>query len=559
VEVGPADQVATPQQPGRTVTTTRLSGQRWLNLLAGPEPGAARRFPAAVGVGSFLVLAAVLLARNAYLFTTKIYENADFAANTIAVLQAKHFHLLTGDYSKDNFYHPGPAFLYVMAGGESLFHDALHVVPTPWNGQLLAILLLNALLIAAAVALLAAHAGARRVALACLLVVLVFVAVHPLTVNSGWLSYVYFAPTLLLLVSGASVATGRTAGLPLLALSAWLCIHGQAEFLLFAPATVLLALAGLVAAHRLDLRGMFRGAAWPWAGAGVVSALFALPIALYTGRHWPGEFGLYLKYRQNVSAHHLIHHSLSFSVGYTLRYWWPGSPTASAAIAGRYVAVALAIVALLLALRCPVSSLRRFLLWSLAMAGLMTVLFVYYAQTAIGDNEIKQTYVGYFYWAVPLLVLIVAAAGAAVHLPQRRAAAVALAVMAAAAAVVATVVPQHQDNKNDPQAKYLGVPQLPQLVHTFAAAADGRPIVLRINDGAWFDAVGVVAYADRTGVRSCVVGSKKWGVLFRSQSICTQSEIRTGISFWFSPSGQPVVRGQVAVARLSQALVTRLS
>ena len=557
MEVSPPDQVATPEPPGGTATAAKLSGRRWLGALAGPQAGADRRFPAAVGVGSFLVLAAVLLARNAYLFTTKIYENADFAANTIAVLQAKHFHLLTGDYSKDQFYHPGPAFLYVMAGGESLFHDALHVVPTPWNGQLLAILLLNAVLIAATLALLATHAGARRVALACLLVVLVFVAVHPLTVNSGWLSYVYFAPTLLLLVSGASVATGRTAALPLLALSASLCIHGQAEFLLFAPATVLLALAGLVAAHRHDLRDMFRGNAWHWAGAGVVAALFALPIALYTVRHWPGEFGLYLKYRHNVSAHHLIHHSLSFSARYTLRYWWPGIPTTNADIGGRYVAVALAIVALLLALRCPVPSLRRFLLWSLAMAGLMTVLFVYYAQTAIGDKEIKQTYVGYFYWAVPLLVLMVAVAGAAVYLPRRRAAAVALAVTAAAAAVVATVVPQHQDNRNDPQAKYLGVPQLPQLVHTFATAANGRPIVLRINDGAWFDAVGVVAYADRTGVRSCVVGSKAWGVLFRSQSICTQSEIQTGIPFWFSPSGQPVVTGQVAVARLPQALVTR--
>jgi hypothetical protein len=557
VEVSPADEVATPELPGRTDAATRLSGRHWLSLLAGPQPGAGRRFPAAVGVGSFLVLAAVLLVRNAYLFTTKIYENADFAANTIAVLQAKHFQLLTGNYSKDDFYHPGPAFLYVMAAGESLFHDALHVVPTPWNGQLLGILLLNAVLVAAAIALLAAHAGSRRPALAGLVVVLVFVAVHPLAVNSDWMPYVYFAPALLLLVSGASVATGRTASLPLLALSAWLCIHGQAEFLVFAPATVVLSLGGLVAAHRQDLRGMVRGNAWHWVSAGVVTALFALPIVIYTARHWPGQFGLYLKYRENVSAHHLIHHSLSFSVGYTLRYWWPGIPAPAADIGGCVVAGALVTVALLLALRCPVPSLRRFLLWSLAMAGLMTLLFVYFAQTAIADNEIKQSYVGYFYWAAPLVVLIVAAAGAAAYLPRRRTAAVALVVAAAAAAVIATVAPHHLDNPNDPPAKYLGVPQLPQLVHTLATVEDGRPIVLRINHGAWFDAVGVVAYADRTGVRSCVVGSKQWGVLFRSQSICTPSEIQTGVPFWFSPGGQPVVKGQVAVARLPQTLVTR--
>ena len=39
----------------------------------------------------------VLVVRNAYLFTTKIYEDMDFAANTIAVLQAKRFDLLTGN------------------------------------------------------------------------------------------------------------------------------------------------------------------------------------------------------------------------------------------------------------------------------------------------------------------------------------------------------------------------------------------------------------------------------------------------------------------------------
>ena len=39
-----------------------------------------------------------------------------------------------------------------MAAGESFFHDLLRLVPTPWNGQLLAILLLNAALIGASLA-----------------------------------------------------------------------------------------------------------------------------------------------------------------------------------------------------------------------------------------------------------------------------------------------------------------------------------------------------------------------------------------------------------------------
>jgi len=561
VQVSPPGQAEAPQPPAGNGASRAVRGGRWVQWTAvrGPGPEVGRlSLGTATWLGSFLTLTAVLLVRNAYLFSAKIYERGDFAANTVAILQAKHFDLLTGNYSKEGFYHPGPAFLYVAAAGESVFHDLLHVVPTPWNGQLLAILLLNAALIAASLAVIARHAGLGRVTLAGLVVVLLFAAVHPLTVNSGWMPYVYFAPTLLLLVSAASVAAGQTADLPLLALATGLCINGQAEFLLFAPVTVLLSLGGLAAAHRRDLRGMFHGRAWHWTGALAVTALLAFPIVLNTVLHWPGQFGGYLTYMRNVSAYHLLHHSWAFSVTYTLRYWWPGTPARTADIGGLYVAGGLGIGALALALRCRMPGLRRFLLWSLAMTGLMSVLFIYYAKKGIDDNGITQTYLGYFYWAAPLLVALVAATAAAVYLDSRRAASLALAAAVAAGAVIATVVPQHRDNIDDPPATYFGVPQLPHTVKVLAAEAAGRPIVLRIAHNDWGDAVGVVAYADRTGLRACVVGSS-WTVLFRAQSVCTRSETRTGVSFWFTPIGPRAPRPGSVVATFPQTktLVTR--
>jgi hypothetical protein len=556
VEVSATDRATSPAQPDSAAQGTAGG---WL---ARATTGTGRRFPAAVGIATFLVFAVVLVVRNAYLFSTKIYENQDFAANTIAVLQAKHFQLLTGNYSKEGFFHPGPAFLYVMAAGESLFHDALHLVPTPWNGQLLAILLLNSALIGATLAVIARHAGSARVVLTCLALALAFVCVHPLTVNSAWFPYLYFAPALLMLVSAASVATGQTSALPLLAFSAWLCVHGQAEFLFFAPVTVAVALAGLVRTHRQDIRGVIRSSRWQWISAGVVSVLFALPIFLYTVEHWPGEFVRYLSYRSTAANRHLIHHSLATSVGFVLRFWWPGTPTGSADRGGGYVLLALVVVALVLALRCPVPSLRRFSLWLLAMAGVMTVLFLFYAQTSVEDIDIsQQSYLGYFYWAVPLVVVFAAGAGVASRLPGWRTALIALTAVATAVAVLAAIVPQRQDNPNDPPAKYYGVPQLPQLVRTLATAADGRPIEITILSGAWFDAVGAVAYADRTGVRSCVGGFRelRWQYLFRPQSICTSTEARASFHVWFSAPGTQVAPGQVVVARLGEALVTRLS
>ena len=79
----------------------------------------------------------VLLVRNAFLFSTPEYEWADMGADSILIEQARPFTLLVGNYSREGFNHPGPAFLYIQAWGKSVFWALLRVVPTPWNGQLI--------------------------------------------------------------------------------------------------------------------------------------------------------------------------------------------------------------------------------------------------------------------------------------------------------------------------------------------------------------------------------------------------------------------------------------
>lgn len=95
-------------------------------------------------------------------------------------------------------------------------------------------------------------------------------------------------------------------------------------------------------------------------------------------------------------------------------------------------------------------------------------------------------------------------------------------------------------------------------MRTLATEAGGRAIEIRIRDSSWQDAVGVVAYADRTGVRSCVVRRPNWYYVFRPQPMCTAAELRTGLQVWFLPHDAQVPPGQVEVARLPQTLVTRL-
>jgi len=93
--------------------------------------------------GPFALVLGILLARNAWLFAVPVYEDADMGAYSIQVEQARRFTLLAGNYSRERFDHPGPAFLYVQAGGEDLWYALLRVVPAAWNGEVLGLYLLS--------------------------------------------------------------------------------------------------------------------------------------------------------------------------------------------------------------------------------------------------------------------------------------------------------------------------------------------------------------------------------------------------------------------------------
>jgi hypothetical protein len=484
----------------------------------------------------FTTISGVLIGRNAYLFTTKIYPDADFAADTIYVLEAKRFTLLTGDYSRLQFYHPGPAFLYVEAWGQVLFYDVAHLIPTPWNGQLLGILLLNAVLLATALCIITRDGGIAA-AVACLGTVLAFTVLHPLTLNSNWPPYYFFAPTLLMLVSAAAVAAGRTYAVPLLFLSAGLCIHGQAEFLFFAPIVVLVALVALFAPHRHDPWALVRANPRHWLAGLVVTLVLALPLVLNTILHWPGQWPRYYDYATKASH---LDNTLADGVGYMLRFWWPGSPVRGAHTPEHVVAavggILLVALAVWLARTCPNRDQRRFLLWSVAMVVLMTVLFTYYAWRDI--DELFTAYEGYFFWATPLLLLLTIVAGIAARIPPAswRFVVPVLGAGAVAFAVAASLVAMPPDDPYGPPGLYMGDPGVPHDVAVLAAASHGRPVVLTIDLPTWGDVTAVIAYGDQNGVRICVDAAT-----FRNpESICTPAEISSGVRFAFRNPDHPL-------------------
>jgi hypothetical protein len=495
-----------------------------------------------------VALVVLLCVRNRFLFSTRLYEDADMGANSILVEQARHFTLLVGNYSRDHFHHPGPAYLYVKAAGESLFWAWLHVVPTAWNGQLLAVYALNSLFVGLVAGMGYGWTRSLRGAAACFAAVLALAAVHPAVLSSDWMPYLYVPAYVTFLVAAASVAAGRGRDAWVLALTGWFLIHGHACFLLFVPVISCAVLAAVLWPHRHSLgasvRSFFATQRRVWVPVAIISAVFALPIVADLVLHWPGQFGKYLAFASSSKSGG---HSVAQAARDALWYWWPHRGAWVLPVAGYAVAV---VVTRWLA---P-PSLRRFLAALLAVNALSSLAFLYYAMNGI--DALSRHYEGYFYWSAPVITLLVIVLGVveAMPLPLSAVAAVGAAVLVLAALAVAPDT-RTSTNSSDPTVLTSGQDTdsaLPGAVSALAARSGGRMIVLRLNSQFWGDVTGFLVQAERTGVRACVA-DPVYTFIVTSQFICTRSDIADGRVYWLRPAAP---RGSTVLARLRQAVVT---
>ncbi len=501
-----------------TSRSRRLASSRWL-------------WPAAFAGVAFL-----LLARSAFLFRARLYESADPADNSILVLQARHFTLLHGNYSRQEFFHPGPAYIYLMAAGQWLFYELTHLVPTAWNGQLIAVLLLNSALMATVAWIIAGWARSAWAAVGALAVIVGFAAALSLTVPaslnpevlaSNWMPDVYMPAFLTFLVAAASVAAGRTAHLWLLAGTGGLLVHGHAEFLFFVPVIVVAAaLAALWPARRSlpsALRRFIRERWTHWAAALAVSFLFALPIAIDLALHWPGEFGKYLAYSRSARAGH---HSVLDAIRYLLWFWAPAHLWQGLLVAAALVAAAL-LVAILVPHSAAAPGVRRFLVAGMGIAVVTTAAMLWYALRGI-DN-LGDYYIGFFYWSVPLLTALIVVSGLTALPHKKILAQVVLSAALVAAVGLGVAAPGLRADVHDSE------PALAPAVSALAARAHGRLIVLAVAPFTAYDADGLVLAAERSGVSLCAVGPYFWVFAVTTEFLCTPEQIRAGVRYQLLP------------------------
>jgi hypothetical protein len=495
----------------------------------GPAPPlAADRRPWWIWIAPFALVLTVLVIRSRFLFTASFYEQGDAGANSILIQQAMHGTLLIGNYSREGFNHPGPAYMYVQAAGQWLFLYALHLVPTAWNAHVLAVFALNSSFVAMITGVVYGWTRSLRGAAVCLAVVLGFAATQPSILSLDWMPWMYVPAYITFLVAAASVAAGGSRDLWILTLAGWFLIHGHASFLFFVPVILAAVLATVAWQHgiRESLRAFSR--ARVWVPVAVISAAFVLPIAVNLALHWPGDFGKYFSYTSSSRAGG---HGLGQIVRYALWFWWQGGHTWAAALVP-VVSYAVAVAAVGWLSR---GAVRRFLAALLAVNVVSTLAFACYA--AVGIDSLSHYYIGYFYFSAPIITLLVIAL-AVVHAPPAPVGAL-LAVGAAVLGVAAfAAAPATAVSTEDTDAA------LPHAVQAVAAQAHGKTIVIGFNHNAWIDVTGFLVQAERTGVRACVQ-DPAWTFMMSKQFICTSGQIAAGAPFWFSaptaPSGTTVI------------------
>jgi hypothetical protein len=503
--------------------------------------GGVSRRPWWVWAAPLVVVLTVLCVRNRFLFSARLYEQGDSGADSILIEKAMRFALLVGNYSREGFNHPGPAYLYVKAAGQWLFCSELHLVPTAWNGQMLAVYALNGCFVALVTGMVYGWTRSPYGAAACLAVLAAGAAVDPAVLSSNWMPYMYVPAYVTLVVAAASVAAGAGRDLWIMVLAGWFLIHGHAEFLLFVPAIWGAVAAAVVWRYGAPavLRAISR--ARRWIPVAALSAVFLLPIVAELALHWPGNFGKYFSYGSSGRAGG---HGLVQVIGYVLWFWWPrGTAVAWLVLLAGYAAA----IAVTRWLAHP--ALRRFLATLLAVNATSMVLFTGYA--AIGIDELSPVgrYIGYFSWSAPLVVALVIVVAAVCSLPGRvRACVAAVTAFAAVAAFAAVGGTRSSTHDIDPA--------LPHAVAAAAAVARGRTVVIEVGDWqAMVQVPGFLVQAERTGVRACV-DDPYLSYELTSSFICSPGQVASGARFLAGT--EPLPRGARRIAQMGPAYVAAI-
>lgn len=465
---------------------------------------------------SAVTVGMIVLIRNWGLVGRAIVEDGDSAANSLLIDRAKHLTLLTGNYSRVGFHHPGPALLWVQAAGEVIFRNVLHLVRSPYNGHVLGIVILETCMIWLSARIASRWFRTSSSTIAFAMGVFAVVSLQDGVQSSTWMPHIYIWPFLLFTVAAVSVMNGQMGSLPELTLSSVLLIHGHISFL----ANILVVLGAITAVaawrwRRNRSRLTLPSRAKVWLTVSIV-AVGAAPLLINLVVHFPGDWADYWRFAHSGASPN----PLKGSVRLLLSVWNIGPRRG--ALAG-----ALTLAGLLRLTRRSTTASRRLLTSALATYSIISASVLFYAVRGVDD--LRLTYVVIYFVAVPMSAVGLVLGSAVERIGTLRLPTTGLLVAGA------VIFGSTARSLNNP---YRGSPSLPAALAAAVSFESARNpqttgLVLRFETPGWPAALGLIEQARREGNQVCVE-NPVWAFLVTSEEICTPLEIRTGLTVQIS-------------------------
>ena len=442
------------------------------------------------------------------------FEIGDFAANSLLIQDAKHLALLKGNYSRIGFHHPGPAILYVLAFGELLFNDLLHLTKSAFSGQLIAGCFYTSAWIVVVWREFRKVSGSRWIGGCLASVFASFIAFFNYNFFSDiWFPNLYVFPFAAMSMAMARLASGRADSLITLAVSAGFLFNGHVSFVPIVGIVFVITMVANGVVHRRspDARvssAVFLRAHRRTIGVALgVLGLFFVPLLIETLVSFPGPVPGYLSFGAGG-----VVHPMRESLFYVADFWGGLAP-----MLGAFTAAALVVVAVrdLPVVRAAVVALI------VVLASSTVALFVY---ARYGIDYLNLTYVAYYYYTTPALLFttFVFAALSADRGARRTGVVLGLTL----ACLALTYWKIHRPVRDLDQ---YNQPEVVELYSAIKGAAVGGRIVLDLDNRQdfghlWTNLVGAEAYARRRH-EDLFCLNKNWHVLFTDAAHCTPDEL----------------------------------
>ena len=241
-----------------------------------------------VAVAATAALFVLLCIRNRFLFSTRLYEDADMGATPILIEEGLALHAAGRARSPGaTSTIPGPPTCTSRPQANPCSGRGCTWSPPRGMASLPPAYALNGLFLGLVTGVGYGWTRLLRGAAACFAVVVAFAALHPAVLSTDWMPYLYVPAYIAFHLAAASVAAGGARDAWIMTLAPWFLIHGHACFLIFVPVISCAVLAAVLwpRRHRLgaSARSFFATQPRVWVPVAVISAVFAFPIIRQPG------------------------------------------------------------------------------------------------------------------------------------------------------------------------------------------------------------------------------------------------------------------------------------